>query len=142
MGFDFFNNTLKYIGLNYRHYSQILTKEMQSLNIGSGQYVYLFLLYEKDGVSQQELSNRLLVDKSATKRALEKLEINGYIYRQNSSSDKRVTEVFLTQKGKEIKPKLDSILEKTENKLLKNLNKEERETFLKLLNRAFDGISN
>ena len=51
-----------------------LETETAPLGIGSGRISYLFMLYIKEGLTQQEMANRLQADKGAVARTLAQLE--------------------------------------------------------------------
>lgn len=130
---DLRDNTGRYVSVTYRHMISYMGKKMEPLHIGPGQYTYLFALYLEDGQTQQSLSNRMLVDKSATARAVDKLEELGYVERKPDNIDKRSYRVFLTQKAVEIKPQLEAVVEEVQEILLGNLSDEEKNILKTLL---------
>lgn len=130
---DLQDNVGKYISLSWRHMQAYMAKRMEPLNIGVGQYVYLFRLYSEDGQSQQSLSDELLVDKAATVRAINKLEEAGYVVRKPDPADKRSFQIFLTDKGRNIRPKLEEIVEDVLEILLKDLSMEECKLLKRLM---------
>lgn len=133
---DFKDNAGRYVSVTYRHMISYMSRKMEPLHIGPGQYTYLFALYVEDGQTQQSLSDRMLVDKSATARAIDKLEELGYVVRKPDNIDKRSYRVFLTQKGIEIKPQLESIVGEVQEILLGNLADEEKNILKVLLRKV------
>lgn len=123
----------KYISILYRQGNAFLTKKYSKYNIGSGQYMFLIQLYANDGLSQEELSSRLNIDKGTTARAIKKLEDEGYIIREIDEDDKRAYKIFLTEKAKEIKKGFFEILRQWNDILTSGLNVEEVEIVLKLM---------
>jgi DNA-binding MarR family transcriptional regulator len=73
--------------------------QMSTYDFGSGQHGFIFFLYDHNGVSQDEISKALELDKATTARAIQKLEDSGYIIRKTSEKDKRINHVFLTDKA-------------------------------------------
>lgn len=67
----------------------------------SGQGRILALLKMRDGITAKDLSFLLGLAASSMSELLSKLEKNGYIVREQSESDKRVTIIRLTEKGKQ-----------------------------------------
>lgn len=133
------NEDRKYIG---RYISQIhrkgrifISKELNCLGIGSGQVMFLLELYRGDGKSQEELAERLNIDKGTTARAIRKLEEEGFIIREKDLVDKRAYKVYLTKKGNDIKNNVYEIMMKWEEKITSNLNEEESKTIVNLLSR-------
>lgn len=137
---DLRDNVGKYISLSCRHMQAYMAKRMEPLNIGVGQYVYLFRLYFEDGQSQQRLSDELLVDKAATVRAINKLEEAGYVVRKPDPADKRSFRIFLTDKGRNIRPKLEEIVEEVLEILLKDMSVEERQLLKKLMRQVMGNM--
>ncbi|WP_373601457.1 MarR family winged helix-turn-helix transcriptional regulator [Paraclostridium bifermentans] len=123
----------RYISQIHRKGSIFISKELNSLGIGSGQVMFLLELYRGDGKSQEELAERLNIDKGTTARAIKKLEEAGFLTRERDLVDKRAYKVYLTEKGKDIKEEVYEIMMKWEEKITSNLNKEESENVVNLL---------
>ena len=64
----------KYISLIHRQANVFFTKEFSKFGFGSGQYMFLIHLYKNDGISQEELSELVNIDKGTTAKAIRKLE--------------------------------------------------------------------
>lgn len=123
----------KYISKLYRQGNAFLTKKFNRYNIGSGQYMFLIQLYNRDGLSQEELAARLNIDKGTTARAIKKLEDQGYITRVKDEGDKRANKIFLTQKAENIRIGFFEILGEWNDILTSGLTEEEVEGVLKLM---------
>ncbi|MFZ5969702.1 MAG: MarR family winged helix-turn-helix transcriptional regulator [Bacillota bacterium] len=118
----------KYISILYRQAQSYMASQMKAYNVGSGQYIFLLTLYERDGISQEELSNKLMIDKGTTARAIDKLEKGGYVIRETNPEDRRAYNIFITDKAREIQPVLYNILRSWTDILAADLSEEERET--------------
>lgn len=69
---------------------------------GITQTIGFVLVYiAKEGISPGKLSEKLEMKKSSLTRLLNKMEEEGCIYKKNDSDDKRITKLFLTEKGLE-----------------------------------------
>ena len=90
----------KYISLIYRKGNCFINREVSKFGIGSGQIMFLMQLYNKDGISQEELSENLNIDKATTCRAIKKLEEQGLLTRVKDEKDKRAYKLYLTIKFK------------------------------------------
>ena len=117
----------RYISILYRQAQAYITSRMKDYNIGSGQYIFLSLLYERDGISQEELAHQLMIDKGTTARAIDKLEKAGYVTRTTNPKDRRAYTIFITQKAQDIKPELYKTLRSWTDVLVADLSLEERE---------------
>lgn len=117
----------RYINYLYREGVSFLGSEYKEYNIGAGQYQFLVYLYVKDGITHEELTEKIGVDKAATTRAIAKLEQAGYIKRVMDEKDKRRYYIFLTEYAKQNKDKIVSVSKRWENNLVEELTDEEIE---------------
>lgn len=76
-----------------------------------GHWVYLRVLWEHDGLTQRELSERAGLMESTTHTALLRMEQAGYVQRRTQGDNKRRQHVFLTRQGKALKKKLVPLAE-------------------------------
>lgn len=123
----------RYIGHFYRLGKSFLSKQYKAYDIGAGQYQFLMQLYLKDGISHDELTERMSVDKATTTRAVLKLEEAGYVKRALNEKDKRKYYIYLTDKAVEKKDEILTICCLWENQLTECLSNEEKDTLMLLL---------
>ena len=131
----------KYISIIHRTGSSFLSKEFSKFNIGSGQYMYLIHLYKNDGLSQEELTEILNIDKGTTAKSIKKLETEGFVMRVKDKNDKRINRVYLTPKALEIKDEFLSSINAWENTLTSNLSYAEKAQALTLLKKITYNIT-
>jgi DNA-binding MarR family transcriptional regulator len=72
---------------------------LQELGLTYPQYLAMMVLWEGDGITIGDVSNRLLTDPGSVTPLLKRLEAEGLLKRIRSSADERVVELFLTDKG-------------------------------------------
>lgn len=94
----------KYVSAIYRHLQILIAEEMKPYRIGSGQYIFLTTISEREGITQKELSEALLIDKTTTAKAINKLEAEGYVKRVASQADQRCNLLYLTEAGHAVVP--------------------------------------
>ena len=131
----------KYISIIHRTGSSFLSKEFSKFNIGSGQYMYLIHLYKNDGLSQEELTEILNIDKGTTAKSIKKLETEGFVMRVKDKNDKRINRVYLTPKALEIKDEFLLSINSWENMLTSNLSDAEKEQALALLKKITHNLT-
>ncbi len=109
-------------------YEEMIAKETEKNKILNQRAVrsILKILTINNGVSQNELAREVHLKGSTVCVALTQMEKQELIKRANSESDKRKINVFLTPKGYDLKKELDVIIERTEEKMLKNLSASEK----------------
>lgn len=132
---------IKAISAVYRHSQTYLGKKIKKYEIGQGQWAFLTqLLFNYDGITQEELSSLLSIDKANTSRALKKLEGQGYIYRQEDPKDTRKKLVYVTDKSREFEEEFHDVFKGLNRILSKDFTEEEREIAKRFLYKMFDNI--
>ncbi|KJS21570.1 MAG: hypothetical protein VR72_10080 [Clostridiaceae bacterium BRH_c20a] len=124
-----------WLSVLYRTGQSYLDKELKAYNLGSGQGMFLAVLLHQDGISQENLSALLQIDKGTTARAIKKLEKEGYIIRRADPNDRRANIIRVTEKSLTIKPVLKRVVENWTDMLTKDFSKEEKEQVVRLLKR-------
>lgn len=86
---------------------------------------YLSEICACPGISQDQLAQRICINKSNVARQAVILEEDGFIIRKPSISDKRVMELYPTEKTLELLPKITAITSRWEQWLTKDMTEEE-----------------
>lgn len=123
----------RWISIIHRNRQNYLTKRLEAYRIGSGQHVFLMILSRNDGISQEQLSEHMRIDKATTAKAIKKLENEGYIRREVDSRDKRAYKVFLTSKGVEVIPVIKEAIEDWERMVTNNIPESEQVLLVDIL---------
>lgn len=101
------------------------TEQFRSLGIHVGQEMALCKLWERDGISQTELRRQMGCEASTLSNMLRKLEQDGIVYRKQDKQDARSSNVFLTDKGKQLQKPVQKIWQKQQAKMLNGILQEE-----------------
>ena len=108
------------------------------LGITVEQWTILAILWQKDKVTQQILSDITLRDKPSITRLIDNLEKRNLVVRIHDSSDRRVNLIYLTQKGIDLENKASAIINEVVDKTLSEISDEEtvvcRNVLRKVLN--------
>lgn len=95
--------------------SRALTRALQvrlaAHGVSFGHWTFLRVLWEKDGITQRELSAQAGVMEPTTVTALNAMEKLGYITRRQVGGNRRNNHVFLTPRGRSLKRKLVPLAE-------------------------------
>ena len=95
---------LREIGIIARALDSIANIEFRDLELARGQYLYLVRIGEEPGIIQEELSDRLKVDRSTVARSVKKLADKGFIRELNDHSNQKIKKWILTEKGQALYP--------------------------------------
>lgn len=113
---------------NFRQYNVDITPE---------QWTVLLYLWEKDGVTQQELCNATFKDKPSMTRLIDNMEKVNLVVRIASKTDRRTNLIHLTKTGKDLEEKLRYIANKTLKEALRGLSVEELSVSQEVLRKVF-----
>jgi MarR family transcriptional regulator, organic hydroperoxide resistance regulator len=94
-----------------RAFVRALQSRLARYSVPFGQWTFLRILWESDGLTQRELSAEAGVMESTTHVALNAMEALGYIRRRRLAADRRNVYVHLTAKGRALKAKLVPLAE-------------------------------
>ena len=101
-----------------------------------GQWYFLRVLWESDGMTQRELSDLVGMKESTTFSALTSMERSGLISRERSTGDKRKIFVYLTVKGRRLRRPLLRHAKEVNDLATQELSQKEKNVLLKLLSRV------
>ena len=114
----------------YRNVQKYFDKTMAKYDIGSGQLIFLFLIYEQEGISMNEVSRIGEVDKGTTTKSIQKLIEQGYVQSRVDENDRRVKRLYTTQRSLEIMNELYDLRNECRQKLALNTDFDKFETLL------------
>lgn len=125
-----------------REIHNFIARELGPYNIGSGQFPFLMRLLHHDGISQEVLIKDLDCDRATGTRAIDKLEVNGYVVRETDPSDRRAYKVFLTDKARELGPVIRQMSVLINDVTFAGFTDAERTLFIQMMRQAIANITN
>ncbi len=100
-------NSLGYLFRDiHRAFSRVLQTRIAAHGVTIGQWYFLRALWEEDGLTQRELSQRVGMTEPTTVTALNGMEKRGYVKRVRNTTDRRKVNIYLTDLGHSLRPKL------------------------------------
>jgi DNA-binding MarR family transcriptional regulator len=106
-----------------------------------GHWTFLRILWERDGVTQRELSQEAGLMEPTTVVALRGMEELGYITRERLPDNRKNIYVFLTSKGKSLKRKLVPLAEDVNALAMRGLKASEIESTRRCLLVMLDNLA-
>ena len=107
------------------------------LDISPEQWTVLIFLWEKDGVTQQELCNATFKDKPSMTRLIDNMEKQHLVVRISDKKDRRTNQIHLTRTGKDMEEKARRIANETLVEALKGISSNDMKVSQEVLRRIF-----
>jgi DNA-binding MarR family transcriptional regulator len=127
---------LREIGMIARALDSISNIEFKEYDLTKGQYLYLVRICENPGIIQEKLAEMIKVDRTTAARAIQKLEMNGFIEKKEDQHNKKIKKLFPTEKGKNVYPFIKRENDYSNTVALEGLSETEVETIFTLLQRV------
>lgn len=121
------------VRLAARGFNRSLQIRLNTQNVTFGQWIFLRILWNEDGLSQRELSERAHLTEPTAHAALLRMEELGYIVRRNVEGNKRRQHAFLTKRGWELRDQLEPLAVEANDVAVAGLTEEEQLTLRKAL---------
>lgn len=115
----------------YRNFRQ------NGLDITPEQWTVLVFLWEKDGVTQQELCNATFKDKPSMTRLIDNMERQHLVVRISDKADRRTNLIHLTKTGKDMEDKARVIVAQTLKEALSGITSEDLRISQNVLKKIF-----
>lgn len=131
----------KLISVIHRYGHSYFDSEFADLDIGHGPRNFLAALFCREGMTQEELSESLMMDKTTTARAIRKLVDEGYVVRRRDEKDRRYYHLYLTDKAKVLAPRIWEARARWAEVLSRGFSEEEKEMIYNLFNRLAENAA-
>ncbi|MGO9722862.1 MAG: MarR family winged helix-turn-helix transcriptional regulator [Methylocella sp.] len=102
-------------------------------SVSLGQWTFLRILWERNGITQRELSELAGVMEPTTFTAVTAMEKLGYVIRKKMPNNRKMVYVFLTPKGRLLKRKLVPLAEEVNRIAVESVNPHEITMMRRLL---------
>ena len=100
----------------------------------------LLAIFDEEGINQLELIEKLHMEKGVVVRAIEKLVQLRFVEKRKQWHDARVSNLYPTELGLNIKKEFDLIVEDWENVIFKGFRMEDREPLCRLLKKIKENV--
>lgn len=112
-------NEIVRCGMQYRN------EQLAHFGLKSSHASYLLEICRSPGISQDTLAKRICFNKSNIARQIAVLEEDGFVRRKPGAEDKRVMELYPTEKTLEMMPQIRQVLRSWRSYLMEGLSEEE-----------------
>lgn len=122
-------NIIKWLSISDRYTKMYLDKKLAPLGINSSHHMYIVRICEQPGISLKDFMNLFYINPSNITRAISYLEKHEFIKKVPSSEDKRVWNLYPTEKSKSICPEIIKIYDELYSIVLNDFSQNEKEMF-------------
>ena len=123
-----------------RAFQRLLERRISPHGVTRGQWYFLRVLWEEDGLSQRELSSRVGMMEPTTVIALRGMENAGLIRRVRGTDDRRVTRVHLTAKAQRLRERLLKISQGVNDQAAEGIDPAELVRFRRVIARMTENL--
>ncbi|EAF8580887.1 MarR family transcriptional regulator [Listeria monocytogenes] len=128
----------KAIAIIHRSESTFKNKKLLETGLNIGQLRYLWTLYKEDGISQESMARRFMVDKASVTRHIKRLEELGMIRREIDAKDRRIQRIFVTETGFQMRDLIEEVTAEWSALLTANFSEKEKDDLMHLIGRLSD----
>ena len=107
------------------HFSRARTL-LEEFGLFCGQPPLLFALWEEEGLTHSELAEHLHVQPATITKMIKRMERAGFVECRQDAEDQRVSRVYLTDAGRNIRGAVEGVLRKLEEQTFAGFSSEER----------------
>lgn len=129
------------VGVIHRFARRFFAMLLEPLDLPEVAFPLLMRLMRQEAVSQDELAEIHLVDKSTVARALARMEEAGLVRRTVDSEDRRVKHVQITERGMALESQIQRALAAWNERLLEGFSVQQTRETLTYLRRLADNAS-
>ncbi|MEM6722579.1 MAG: MarR family transcriptional regulator [Bacteroidota bacterium] len=133
-----------YMGRTHRTMENRINKMFQEagINLYMEHWIVLMNLWIEDGLSQQEVAERIFKDKASVTRVLSSMEQKNLLIRVPDQKDKRIKRIHLTHLGRNLKETTMPLMDGNMEYALDGISEEEIQTCIKVMDKIFQNINN
>lgn len=111
----------------------LFSEQIASYDLTPPQFSLLAFLWQQDGLTQAELSERSQIDRTTICGLVDRMERAGLLLRADHPKDRRANLIYLTEKGKQLEPELGLIANRVLEQFTARLSEPEKEQLIYLL---------
>ncbi|SLN15676.1 Transcriptional regulator HosA [Roseivivax jejudonensis] len=127
-------------GYLVNHLGRLFAAELQArirpLGLSVGVFPLMLQLWERDGLTQRELVDRLGLEQATVANTLSRMARDGLIVRRGDPHDGRIARSWLTERGRALRAPAVAAAEEVNAAALSGLSERERDAFVQLMQKT------
>lgn len=134
------DSPLKSISILYRKSHMWLNNGCAPYHLTAAQAVVILIVCDFKGLTQDEITKRLSLDKSVIAKTVTKLEETGFLMRSTNARDKRTYDIYPTEQAWNVYPLIKGQVEEFFRHMTRDMTDLERKEFKRLLLLAAESV--
>lgn len=127
------DSPFKSISILYRKSHIWLNNSCAPYHLTAAQAIVILIVCDFKGLTQDDITKRLSLDKSVIAKTVNKLEERGFILRTTNAKDKRTYDIYPTEKAWEVYPFIKEQIDAGFQRMTQQMTDTERAEFKRLL---------
>ena len=127
------DSPFKSISILYRKSHIWLNNSCAQYHLTAAQALVILIVCDFQGLTQDDITKRLSLDKSVIAKTVTKLEERGFLLRTTNAKDKRTYDICPTEKSWEVYPFIKERIEGCFQRMTQQMTDKERGEFQRLL---------
>ena len=132
------------LGYQANHLARLLEQALRAQiarhGVVPGQFAQLLALYEEDGLTQNQLCERVRIDQSTMAHTLQRMERDGLIRRTTDPLDRRRARITLTERSRELETVLVQAAQEVNARATSGFTDEETAMLLRMISRLIGNL--
>jgi len=108
-------------------------QSMERIGLFRGQAILLMILSRHDGITHSEIAEKLRISPAAATKVIKRMESAGYLQRQADPADRRVSRIYLQERGRGLIAEIESAFGKLDRAMFEGVPEPELVRFRELL---------
>ena len=113
---------------------------LNGIGLHVGQEMLMCALWDKEGITQIELAETVMLQPATVTNMLQRLERGGFVERRPDIEDQRISRVFTTEKGRDMEKVVQEKWSQLEQEAFGGLSVEERMLLRRLLLQVYQDL--
>ncbi len=111
-------------------------RELKKLHVTMGQFPFIMKIVQFDGISQEKLSQELMISKSTTAVIIQQLLNARLVTREVDEQDRRNFKLHATENAQQLVPRIHEVIERCHQEITEGLTEIERDVLVNLLKKV------
>ena len=125
----------------HRLLQRYLQRKIEPYGVTPGMWYFLRALWDRDGMTQRELSLVVGTMEPTTLTAIKAMERSGLVRRVKNADDRRKINIFLTRRGQALRAELMPLAKEVVGNAVANFSEEEKSALLNYLKAVQETLS-